>query len=377
MTTATMSTPTTAPTPVPTIPFAPAGLLEWQARQIARSGELATAKALRLIARGTCRVAGHVGAPVYVVSSASRPGSSHIVWIERGRIHCDCAARIEWRAFTCSHAQFVRLLIVAELAEPRSAPPAARLSAVHVEPKPAPTPEPEPEPPTPTTPTPRPRRKRAATPEKPSAPAGGPAGGPSDHDRQPCPNCGALTDAAELAELGECLNCLQMRADFDRAEADAADARAVERETEQWAQDEAERMAEELAQRLPCWCCGAPATAETDHGLYCDECVTKPAAQQRREARARLAAEKVANTRAAVEARQEARAAAKAETARRYTPQEQEAARRDIARDRARTRARTATTPRATPRAGDDDFGTYDRRPFSMWKSETNREQGR
>lgn len=364
MTTAVAPTtaPTTAPTvsPVPAIPFAPAGLLDWQAREIVHSGELATAKALRLIGRGRCRVAGHVGDPVWVVSSASRPTGAHLVWVEAGRILCDCEARTVGHAFTCSHAQFVRLLIVAELADARSVPPVAR---VHVEPAPAVEsapvePEPEPEPPAPApAPKRRPRRRppvaqpAAATSSDPTpAPTVG-AGDPTGHDRQPCPTCGALADAAEIAELDECLNCLQMRADFERAE---------EEEKEETAADQ-----------LPCWCCGEPATAETDHGLYCDDCVKLSPSEQRRRARARLAAEKVAKTRAAVEQRaaqhQPEHQPQRTPTATAITAQQREAARQERARLIGRERARVAAN------IDPDRIGLYSRRPFSTRKADQDR----
>lgn len=216
-----------APTEAPAIPYVPAGLLGWQVRAIARSGELATARGLHLIGRGVCRVAGHEGAPVYIVSSASG-GHSHLVWIERGRIHCDCPARTKGHGFTCTHAQFVRLLLVAELATPASVPPAA------------------------------------LAPETTAKPSIAPA---VEEPAHRCPTCRGLADPEEVEQLGECLNCLQMRADYNRAEN--------------------ARVEEVAADQLPCWCCGAPATAETIHGLYCDPCAAKPRAQQRREAAAR------------------------------------------------------------------------------------------
>ncbi|HZC08361.1 MAG TPA: hypothetical protein VE338_22200, partial [Ktedonobacterales bacterium] len=195
---------------------------------------------------------------------------------------CDCPARIKGRSLTCSHAQFVRKLIVAEHATRASVPPAAR-AVEPAEPTPPPPPAPVAPEPAPVDPAPR----------------------------QPCPTCGAPTDADEIEQLGECLNCLQMSADRERED----------RARAEWEADEAAKFEEEEAQQLPCWCCGAPATAETSHGLYCDACVSKPAAQQRREAGARQ------------------RQLAKEETARRV-----------IAREKARTRA--GIRSEASPRAG-------------------------
>ncbi len=153
-------TPSVTPSPAAIIPPAPSHLPVWQQREITLSGELALSTGLQLVARGVCRVVGHEGAPVFYVNSKSRPGRSHLAWVEHGRIHCDCEARTIRHRFTCSHAQFVRLLIVAESAEPRSVPA----------PVVAPVVAPEPEPPTP----------------------GGSSGGAGGHPTCPtCPTCGA------------------------------------------------------------------------------------------------------------------------------------------------------------------------------------------
>lgn len=285
----------------PAIPAAPAYLHPGQQRAIVHSGELAIAKGLRIVGAGTCRVAGHVGEPVWAVSSASRPHLAHLVWVEHGRIMCDCEAR-RYGRFTCAHAQLVRIQIVAERAAAISAPVALR-SISAPEPTPAPAPvaeEPAAEPasePAPVAPEDDPE------PEPPTPPAAPAA-------RAACPTCGGPVEPAEIEQLGECLNCLMMRADVEREERAGAD----------WQRDEAERAAAEAAAQLPCWACGAPATAETDHGLYCDACVSLPRPDLRRKVAARQ------------------KQIAKEETARRV-----------IAREKARERAHTPSE--ASPRA--------------------------
>lgn len=210
----------------------PSSLLPWQARAIAHSGELAISRGLQLVGRGTCRVPGHAGADVFAVASATRANLAHLVWIERGRIHCTCEARTLRHTLTCSHAQFVRLLIVAEHAAKFVAPaePSAPV-APDSEPDPDPTPEPS-----------------------------GPRG-------PRCPSCAGPIDATELDELGECLNCLQMRADYERAE-----------------REEFHRFAAAEAS-LPCWACGATPASEERGGIYCEKCLRLP--EKERKARAR------------------------------------------------------------------------------------------
>lgn len=272
------------------IPPAPAHLAPSRQRDIIHSGELAIANGLRLIGRGVFATPERDGAPLFVVNSASRAGLVHLVWVERGRIMCDCEARTQRQAFTCSHAQFVRMLIVAERATPASVPPAAR-----AEPAPAPAP----------------------------APAVAPA--PEPARRVPCPSCGAPTDSAEVEQLGECLCCLQTRADMERA------AVAEERAREEWAHSEEERAA-----RLPCWACGAPATAETDHGLYCDLCVkySPPALALAVQARQRFIAAGYIRDESAAQTIRRAPKPTKPSR-----PAKAETARRVVARETARERA--------------------------------------
>lgn len=281
------ATPSFAPV-APVAPRAAAALIPshlpaWQRRDIVHSGELALTNGLALL----CRIArGDEAEPAWIISSSSRVGFGHVVTVDEGRINCDCAARTIGHRWTCSHAQFVRLLIIAERVEARSAP--AAISS----PRPAPAPEPAPEP------APAPAPKPDDDPPPSGGPVAGGSGGSGGADR--CPTCGAHADRAEIADLGECLNCVQMRADYaredERAEALAAELAQAELE----ARLQAEEAAKAEAEALPCWACGATATAETDHGLYCDECVSLPRPELRRRIARRNAAQNIA-------AREEAR----------------------------------------------------------------------
>lgn len=321
---------TVTPAAAPVIPPAPRHLSPRQARAVVHSGELAIARGLRLLARGHLTTEGHEGEPMFMVSSASRPGLGHLVWIRRGRIWCDCEARKEQKAFTCSHAQFVRLLLLAELTDARTAP--EPLAALATTPEPAPAPvEPAPVEPAPVEPAPARATKKARAPKKsaPVAPAPeddpDPTPPPSSDGgpRQACPTCGLPSDPAEIADLGECLSCCQMRADYAGADVTEAERRIAHA-----------AATEGATPALLCWACGALATAETVSGLYCDDCVSLPPAA----------------IRAAVSERAKKISADARERQARADAEEREAtARRVIARqqDRERAGAKSAASPRA------------------------------
>jgi hypothetical protein len=94
------------------------------------------------------------GTPVWCVSSASRAGAFHVVWLQTSaegiqRIMCSCPARSRRNVWTCSHAQAVRLQLAAQCAARASRPAAAARPAVESAASaesPAPASEPAPRP---------------------------------------------------------------------------------------------------------------------------------------------------------------------------------------------------------------------------------------
>lgn len=159
-----------------------------QLSAVERMSALAVARDLRVVGRGVCRVSGPFeGCPVWAVSSASREGRCHLVWSFRGRLLCSCEARRRESVVTCSHAQCVRLALLAErgalaAGSVPAAPPvlgvvaeAERVAfAVQIV-----------------------AQIAAEVREARGLPASGPV----------CPSCGAACSARELAELGECVAC--------------------------------------------------------------------------------------------------------------------------------------------------------------------------
>lgn len=252
-----------------------------QLEAVERCASLAVSRGLRIVGRGRCRVPDFAGAPVWAVASASREGLCHLVWASGGRLLCSCEARRSRRVETCSHAQCVRLALLAERAAlaAGSVPAVPLVVAEAGERSEAPLSRSE--------------AGRVAT----AAMAVAEAAAESRAERGDspagpvCPSCGFACSARELAELGECLDCVA-----------ASSARAVATMRDEWPDHDAydgvpnptdpDPEPPSASGLVRCPLCGAEAEADEllSHGARCATCAA--------DALARLQALRVSRRRA-------------------------------------------------------------------------------